>query len=607
MKKILAIVLAVVMLLPVFAVNSFAADKSASETKKTETATGSFVCTFGDNDYDSAVATMTGVAADHTWGSSFPNITEIIEKVSPLAKVTSVKVTVTASNTDPCAKGVAPKIELHWDTRAGTNAMTAEFTDGVAVVSGDLPKGTTAVVLNPYAFASEAGEITFDVSVDVTYLAPAEPTEKVLFEMGEKKIADPWGDGFIITDKIGAFVAACNTEGSTFEMVYSVTAENWCNFNINGNSNTYVDGSVSGDEKKTSLGASIPGKIDMTPGENKKITMSGAEFLAYFTSQEGKECAGLWSPNGNTNVGDIYHGFDDISNIASIQIQPGAGNIFTVNSIKVTVMAAAEEPVKKVANYRGCIYVNEQYHAYLVGKYFIPAEHEDDGFGFCKSCHAELPTDEDEGPKDEIFYTMETVGGQDVEGTALADGVVLVDNQEAQNNCRIATNWKGGVYDAAVKAINSNPDAFVKLVYTGTVDKFMFQSEKGSYETEIAVTESAKEDDKSVAYISCADIIAGCPIALSGDFGGWSNMILHYEGEATLYGFSVMIPAPAADDDAIEVVEPTESNTPDEEVDAPDDTEVVEQPEDNNPPTGVVLAVLPMIIAAFACVASKRK
>lgn len=160
MKKIVALLVAA-LLVCALSVGVFA--------DGTATATGSFVCTFVDNDYDTNVATMTGVAADGTWGGQFPIITEIIEKVAPLAQVTSVEVTVKASNSDACWNGTTPKLELHWDTRDGENAMTADFVDGTAVVTGTLPAGTTAVVLNPYAFSSEAGEITFDVSVAVTY------------------------------------------------------------------------------------------------------------------------------------------------------------------------------------------------------------------------------------------------------------------------------------------------------------------------------------------------------------------------------------------------------------------------------------------------------
>lgn len=49
-----------------------------------------------------------------------------------------------------------------------------------------------------------------------------------------------------------------------------------------------------------------------------------------------------------------------------------------------------------------------------------------------------------------------------------------------------------------------------------------------------------------------------------------------------------------------------ESNTPDEETDTPDDTTVVDEPEDNNPPTGIALMVLPMVMAGAAVAFSKK-
>lgn len=163
MKKIFAILVAA-MLVMALSVSAFAAEA---------TATGSFVCTFTDNDYDSAITggSLSGdVNVDGTWGGSFPDITPIIETVAPLADVTHIAVTVTASNGDACWNGVTPKLELHWNTRDNNDGApaTVEFVDGVAVVEADVPAGISAVVLNPYAFNSEAGEITFNVSVVVT-------------------------------------------------------------------------------------------------------------------------------------------------------------------------------------------------------------------------------------------------------------------------------------------------------------------------------------------------------------------------------------------------------------------------------------------------------
>ena len=172
MKKVLAIILSAALLITALAVNVVAASA-------TGTATGTFSGTFTANDYDSGMSTVTGsdVDIDGTWGGQFPDITKIIEKVAPLEDVTHIKVTVTANDITPCwgGEGTSPCVELHWNNRADTNAMTATFettsgTAGQAVVYGDVPTGTTAVVLNPYAFNDEATDpIEFSVTVAVTY------------------------------------------------------------------------------------------------------------------------------------------------------------------------------------------------------------------------------------------------------------------------------------------------------------------------------------------------------------------------------------------------------------------------------------------------------
>lgn len=189
MKKVLAIILSAALLITALAVNVVAASA-------TGTATGTFSGTFTANDYDSGMSTVTGsdVDIDGTWGGQFPDITKIIEKVAPLEDVTHIKVTVTANDITPCwgGEGTSPRVELHWNNRAGTNAMTATFettsgTAGQAVVYGDVPTGTTAVVLNPFAFNDEATDpIEFSVTVEVTYE-----------EQGKVRIGDRYFDTLV--------------------------------------------------------------------------------------------------------------------------------------------------------------------------------------------------------------------------------------------------------------------------------------------------------------------------------------------------------------------------------------------------------------------------
>ena len=87
----------------------------------------------------------------------------------------------------------------------------------------------------------------------------------------------------------------------------------------------------------------------------------------------------------------------------------------------------------------------------------------------------------------------------------------------------------------------------------------------------------------------------------------------HYKGNPINYEhkFSEMyieLTMPETDDeDEIEVDDPIQAGDVEDEEDNIEVTDPVDEPEDTNPPTGIVLAVLPMAIAAAAVVASKRR
>ena len=91
---------------------------------------------------------------------------------------------------------------------------------------------------------------------------------------------------------------------------------------------------------------------------------------------------------------------------------------------------------------------------------------------------------------------------------------------------------------------------------------------------------------------------------------GWQN---HYKGNPINYEhkFSEMyieLTMPETDDEEeIEVDDPVQAGDVEDEEDNIEVTDPVDEPEDTNPPTGIVLAVLPMAIAAAAVVASKRR
>lgn len=94
----------------------------------------------------------------------------------------------------------------------------------------------------------------------------------------------------------------------------------------------------------------------------------------------------------------------------------------------------------------------------------------------------------------------------------------------------------------------------------------------------------------------------------------WVNNDWYYNGKpivftdhATDIYIELTMPGTDGGDDTIDVDDPVEPGDVDTEPDGADDIEVTDPGEDTNPPTGIVLAVLPMAIAAAAVVVSKRR
>ena len=199
---------------------------------------------------------------------------------------------------------------------------------------------------------------------------------------------------------------------------------------------------------------------------------------------------------------------------------------------------------------------------------------------------------------EEVVYSMTATQGQDTEAATLADGVPLTSTQ-GDNYCRLATNWVGGgsEWNALIAAVKTE-GAVLRITYTGTLNNIVFQSETGSYEETKDFT--VVEGDKNVATVDCATVVANCPVVMGGDFGGWANFMLDAT-DGTIYALEVVTgaeaPAPAPADETAEA--PADTTAPVETAPSAETT----TPAD----TGIVLAVLPMAMAAAAVVISKRK
>ena len=217
----------------------------------------------------------------------------------------------------------------------------------------------------------------------------------------------------------------------------------------------------------------------------------------------------------------------------------GSGDTITYNYIKVTVPASGK---KKSTGNLAFIYVTDEYHAVLIGGRFLAMPHTEI-LGYCPMCHAFIETEE---AGDKSVFVLETTGGQDYDGNqvTVADGVVLVD-AEGKGNARIATNWVAGgeAWNGIVKALPTE-GAWLKITYTGKLNNIIFQTEKTSAPEAFETTVPAvvEEGEQNVAWFNCADIVANSPVALSGDFGGWANFMLNFEGDTTVYGFEIVVP-----------------------------------------------------------------
>lgn len=366
---------------------------------------------------------------------------------------------------------------------------------------------------------------------------------------------------------------------STTEVPVDLTSVNtdWASEG-GGSSTTNGDGSVTFDMPDADAGPRISFKLPETysAGDVVKIHITGSANGTFRTTlSDAASKGGDWNQSDiqmitagdSTAAADFdvtldYTVSDGASAgyivVTSLKFDSAAASAVTIKSISViTQQAPAPVTPVTVPGFRGYIYVNEQYHAMFIGKHFIALEHIDNGTGVCPLCHAELAEADPNAEK--IVYSVEKTQGQDSEGAELASGVPCIDAQGAENYFRVATNWVGGgaVWNDLASAIKTE-GTIMRVTYTGTITALVYQTDAGSYEVIEGFEVADTEDGRKVLTISCADIAAAAPVALSGDFGGWGNFTINYDGDTTLYGIEVVVPAAggaAAAEDDIVVVE----------------------------------------------------
>ena len=135
----------------------------------------------------------------------------------------------------------------------------------------------------------------------------------------------------VLGDSIADFVEAIQMEGAEVELEYTVQTEGWIQISLQGNGNTYVDGSVTSEEPayyQTGNVVYLDGAVSEEP---KYFTISGTDFANNFTSLNDTVCAGLWDGSHN---GDYYRGFV-LDNVQAIVLNTSGA--LTIMTLKVTV------------------------------------------------------------------------------------------------------------------------------------------------------------------------------------------------------------------------------------------------------------------------------
>ncbi len=585
MKKILAIVLAVVMLLPVFAVNVFAADDAAfaldcGETGIVNSGWKTLVDGSEKKNLDSFIAAISLKGAKlvvdvelDNWGqltfqvgSSWKNVeiglsegkntftaedlAEKFKAVEPTATLKDIKKVVTNSDGGKNEAVTVKSFEVivaaeaesvvlveNKETKGWTNLLEGDaFTNFKTAI---VKEGAKLELTYELAGESDYYNLAFepkrcDTSLKQENTQVSVTKEKIINDIGSidnisEFIVNPWGGK--LTAKTCEVLDANNNAIASVDLKDKVCA-GWTS-NLLGDKTAEIVAALNKDEAKTLVlnytmtkEGDWPGGNFHVAGKRKEVNLDKSGKMTFTLDQILANCT-----NGKL---DRLEGI--FSNCKS------ETGIVKYTSVVVTMPKTDK---KKVSSNLAFIYVTDEYHAVLIGGRFLAMPHTDIG-GYCPMCHAIIASE----PVDQSVFVLETTGGQDYQDApgTFADGVVLVDATEGGDNARIATNWIDGgkAWNGIVKAVPTE-GAWLKITYTGKLNSIAFQTDKTSAPEAFEITTPAvvEEGEKNVAWFNCADIVANSPVALSGDIGGWANFMLKFEGDTTVYGFEVLIPAEA--------------------------------------------------------------
>ncbi len=398
MKKILAILLAVVMLLPMFAVTTSAAGPEVFTLD---------ISTYLDKSlnfaHESGVTTISGNSGVVYFSipASFRGATKAEIEFESISGG-SVKLFSTGGEYWDAATTHA---KIDW-VSAGTPVATLNFnaTDNIEFLSIYLD-GAGSAVIKSIKFYKPAATVGGPVATSTVR------AENLLTPDSTSKPCDIVADGTLIAITPSAWASMTYTapvENATSAKIL-LDAAGWLEFGVNyeggGSVNYqewYSEYTLTLDPTKTidtfviitadaikvksvSFDAVFNSVADAVAGanENGSVTLTADTTIAV-ADAEAAEAKGVTIYKGTTNT-EAPKGYE----------WKGVG--YLVKS--AAPVNPNPTPTTDKKGVGGFIFINENYHAMLLGGRFLAMPHNDNGTGFCPTCRAELPATVPEEPE----------------------------------------------------------------------------------------------------------------------------------------------------------------------------------------------------------------
>ncbi len=340
-------------------------------------------------------------------------------------------------------------------------------------------------------------------------------------------------------------------------------------------------------------------------------------YLHYNYTQE--QIGSTWDVWGSWNSDHIDIDVAEVGLTSSSNWSSGDELIFNFSNYGVTmigikILVPASSDVVSTAS--GIIYVNEDYHALLLNGYFISIPHTDDnGDGYCDVCCEYIGTEDAE-------LEVVTVDGVDYY-VVVSNELNLASSSWTEVSLGDATFAAALNTEGAILQITRDTETSISYVSTQAWEKFHIAKDYANYITLSTPGTTVDDEPESnmVAYVSDDGYTItydGATVYAALEAAGLANLssydiITSTSGSYTITSVAVLVPVGTVVGEDVDVTEPAEEGDTTTEDDGEEDADSVDVGDnddaaaESNPTTGVVLALVPMAIAGFAVVSSKRR